>query len=613
MNNVNLVEIELKYYIDSAGTIGGLLLSGQWGSGKSHVIKEFISKNNELVSFGYISIFGVDSSDELHKRIKESYISNYLGITETNNKKIKKGWRITKTISDSISELPISLPVISSVTDCISSTITYDYLSLIDVKNTVKIKSEEGSKEIPFVLVIDDFERCTMPIIDRIGVLNNYIENKQIKTIILADENKVKDSAYSEFKEKVISQTVYLIQDEKSTIESIINKYSTKDDEYITFLKNYSGLFEEAFTDSGYCNYRSFLICVTLFERIFHTSYEIFGAETDRLSGFIYEFCARVYECRASTLKMFDFDSWTLGNYDDNTITTSIVKKYKRSFAFRNNFKSIYKWLLVGVWDESHFIDELKQYLYPKTEDKLIWGPALSISQEDIDIGLKTVLGKAYAGELSRNELISFVCLLKFIQESDFTLPCSIHYESLGSGFIKRMENNIYGGITETRITPIPTAIHVDKACISLIDKLNASNKKIEAQINRRDFIMFLNTEISDDGSHLWYKHYDEFDNEMLTVFKKKYFTASELTLTTLETLLSNCIFYDTDYSSITNIDSTIKHLEKLRINLVNRTATSFQDSRINHMRSLISIIDSMKEKLNETLNSSKNTVPSIQ
>ena len=38
-----------------------------------------------------------------------------------------------------------------------------------------------------------------------LGTINNYCENKKIKTILIADENHIDEEAYKEFKEKVIS------------------------------------------------------------------------------------------------------------------------------------------------------------------------------------------------------------------------------------------------------------------------------------------------------------------------------------------------------------------------------------------------------------------------
>lgn len=48
-----------------------------------------------------------------------------------------------------------------------------------------------GKSKRKFVLVFDDLERCKINMIDLLGAINEYCENRNIKTIILADESKI--------------------------------------------------------------------------------------------------------------------------------------------------------------------------------------------------------------------------------------------------------------------------------------------------------------------------------------------------------------------------------------------------------------------------------------
>ena len=99
------------------------------------------------------------------------------------------------------------------------------YSGSINLRRQNKLRSLKGKKEsfdVELILVFDDFERCSIPKDVLIGVLNEYLENRNIKTIIVADEDKIKDSRYKEYKEKLVSRTVKIDSDYDAIIESIV-------------------------------------------------------------------------------------------------------------------------------------------------------------------------------------------------------------------------------------------------------------------------------------------------------------------------------------------------------------------------------------------------------
>ena len=178
---------EIDYYIKSSEAVGALLISGPWGSGKTHVIKSYIDNNKEIYAFGLVSLFGVESVEQFNKRVKDAYLSKLVSVSKT----IEKGKKIVDCLSNVVADSPLSSKSVSTVAKGVSNIVAFDYMSLFDVKNTIKIKTKSGVDEIPFVLVIDDFERCSLPIKDKLGVINGYLEVNGIKTIILADEEKI--------------------------------------------------------------------------------------------------------------------------------------------------------------------------------------------------------------------------------------------------------------------------------------------------------------------------------------------------------------------------------------------------------------------------------------
>ena len=71
-------EYEIKEYINNANHNGALLITGQWGSGKSYFIKQLAEKINEQEKYLVIivSLFGATSSEKIKLSIKEQLLKN---------------------------------------------------------------------------------------------------------------------------------------------------------------------------------------------------------------------------------------------------------------------------------------------------------------------------------------------------------------------------------------------------------------------------------------------------------------------------------------------------------------------------------------------------------
>lgn len=81
---------EIEYYCNEKNTTGALLLTGQWGCGKTYLIEQFC-KNKDYKSkyiFLKISLFGESSIDNIRKRITYEYL---LSLGNLQNKK-KQGY-----------------------------------------------------------------------------------------------------------------------------------------------------------------------------------------------------------------------------------------------------------------------------------------------------------------------------------------------------------------------------------------------------------------------------------------------------------------------------------------------------------------------------------------
>ena len=174
---MNRHEIEKKVlnYINDEEIRYALLINGAWGSGKTYLynnhladaIAKAVCGKNERKTNVYISLYGISNIESLAKEL----ITNYILRVKRINDKIYK-------ISDGIASI---------ISKCISVTIgeaSVSFDAMIDIlKEQINVKN--------MVICFDDLERCSIPINELFGFINNLVEHCQCKVIILADEDNI--------------------------------------------------------------------------------------------------------------------------------------------------------------------------------------------------------------------------------------------------------------------------------------------------------------------------------------------------------------------------------------------------------------------------------------
>lgn len=228
---------EIIDFISAKENNGALLVTGQWGCGKSHLVKQISEDLNKTDEYyiSVISLFGIENIATLNHCVKEAYLDANTGFWGKTARKVgkvvaetaKDGTGVAATATSFLAG-PASA-ILSGVSQGISSLMSINAFDLIAVKNIIE---RDGRK---FVLIFDDFERCTIDKIDLLGAINEYCENKKIKTIIVCDETHIKHKQYSEFKEKIISRTLRLQPNYSDIISSIIEAYEETVDGYKAF------------------------------------------------------------------------------------------------------------------------------------------------------------------------------------------------------------------------------------------------------------------------------------------------------------------------------------------------------------------------------------------
>ena len=173
---------ELKKYILNDRVNYAVLINGEWGSGKTHFIKEELipSLNNDIVKNNdtpsnkfkkpiYVSLYGVDSLDSISTQI-------YLSLSEKYSKIFSLGLNAMKVFKP---DLGYS-----------------DALKILDDKINLN----------NYVLIFDDLERINMDINMCLAYINSFVEHNKLKVIIIANENEIgKNDFNKNYELKIIS------------------------------------------------------------------------------------------------------------------------------------------------------------------------------------------------------------------------------------------------------------------------------------------------------------------------------------------------------------------------------------------------------------------------
>ena len=178
MDIVTIIEDFIK-----DNNLKSILIDGPWGSGKTTIINDFIKKNAKKNKIEYVSLFGINSIDEINTKL---YFSN------KTNKNVNK---IGTIVSRAIGVVPIEGYNIGDALDFV----------LGELKNGYKIKNT--------IIIFDDFERIkNVDYVELMGYFNNL--NLQFcKIICIVSSENIDDAKiieFNKFKEKVFDR-VYKI------------------------------------------------------------------------------------------------------------------------------------------------------------------------------------------------------------------------------------------------------------------------------------------------------------------------------------------------------------------------------------------------------------------
>lgn len=249
-------------YIENDKTGRAIMLTGEWGSGKSYYIRHTLVpflkiKENGGHKCAIVSLYGLNSISEISKVIYLELRTILKPITSEIHgqsffhrifRRLRTKLKPFTSESGNIIML-VSKTIINGLTDKIG-------LNISDINDKDLQKIYESINLTGKLIILEDFERTNIDIPNLLGYINNLCENDGVKVLIVANESKLinyeiqkkdgeeykeydeKSIEYLNEKEKTIGDTINFKCEEKRTISEIIkqfnndnlNKFNNNDD-----------------------------------------------------------------------------------------------------------------------------------------------------------------------------------------------------------------------------------------------------------------------------------------------------------------------------------------------------------------------------------------------
>ena len=217
---------------------GALMVSGEWGCGKTYHIEKVIIPTLRQKGWNpvKVSLFGIESVNEIPLRIADNYKwaeSDKGEGTEKEKKKSRLWGKGKEKIGKVVAKwrpFASNIPWLKNFVDVAALVSNYSGLlyNLIPTEKTV--------------IILDDIERAidTIDVHTLLGVINDLVEQRGYKVIVIANNSYMqqKGEAKLVFKEKVIEKTLVYEPDVVSIFKELCEKdYSSPFTKFMTAQK----------------------------------------------------------------------------------------------------------------------------------------------------------------------------------------------------------------------------------------------------------------------------------------------------------------------------------------------------------------------------------------
>ena len=462
---------ELNLYINSKEHSGALLVTGNWGCGKTYQINKFKEQANPNKLILIVSLFGIADVYGIENAIKDKLFDDYLNYES--HKQVNKILGLANNGSKILS-------MFSEKFKNINTNISIGKYDLINIKKEIKVMGKDESKEL--VLIFDDFERSKIDTVSLLGVINEYCENKKIKVIIVADEKRIcKDNdEYKDFKEKVIQSTLQIDSNYREIINNVVKSYNEMVEGYNGFiLKNIDNLYQ-VFEESTYSNLRTLKSILIGFERVYK-SFKKYCPDNSILNWLLYTYAVMMFEMK--------YGNFNKNQYGYLTIDSGFEKKYALYNIKGTALISLKLYVDTSVFDELLFEDEIKRK-YCNTQDNprnsFLYSDFWGLNTKIINESFPKCLDSAYKGNLTLDEYVTLLNYSATLVKMGITLPCKPDFKKMTRG-LKYLRDNI---IENGDSNKIKKRTFVEDSQISVLGKDAIEfNNKLEMLADKLEYL----------------------------------------------------------------------------------------------------------------------------
>lgn len=333
-----------------------VLVKGDWGCGKTFLVKKILEETygkKYEANIIWISVYGLSSIQQLkQKLLKKIHPILTNKVTQFVFNTLKTGIKTSTKIdlnNDEEGDLFFDLTIPDYETE----------------KDGAKIKIKK-------LLIIDDIERCSIPITEIFGFFSEDILEKNLRAIFISNDKKIKDpddfDSYKSIKEKIIGMEFNVEPDITDAVKSFIKELRLEYNEELLTEKSVNVLSTLEFK-----NLRSIRQAFVHISQIF----EIIGKtdiDKDYISNVI-EFFLVLYIQKAKgdinstedfldAIEAYKNEKTTLKIYKD----TQLNKKYLFRYA-KVPLQNIYFDIIVnGNFSPNQVLEDYKNWTMPDDE-----------------------------------------------------------------------------------------------------------------------------------------------------------------------------------------------------------------------------------------------------
>jgi hypothetical protein len=347
-----------------------ILLRGKWGSGKSWFIKKYLEENYRE-NFLYVSLNGVTSYSE----IEDTFFEQIHPLLSS------KGMKLAGKLLKGIIKTTIKVDLDIGKNEDINIT-----SGLSDINLPSYLKKLDGK-----IIIFDDLERCALPINQILGYINQYVENKGMKVLLIANEEEIintdnednkTDNAkrYLTIKEKIIGKSFDIQPDEVNALEDFICLVESADCK--EYLKSKSILILILFTIAGYQNLRHLKQALLDYERFYELLDKNAKDNNALMDHLLNLFLIISFEIKKGMIQendltdLFSFSFLIKKDNDGKSSMQSIRNKYPifKDYGFHPLSAEIWTELFkAGVVNRKKLNDELLESWYLSKEEQPDW------------------------------------------------------------------------------------------------------------------------------------------------------------------------------------------------------------------------------------------------